>query len=88
MNGMPFDMVLSQPLAETFGAQGFAPNIASAHDMAWSALTTALGNDTADLPAWSLKVMRHGYSPEGQGGVNFSAEFARNPEFEPGAVES
>jgi hypothetical protein len=45
MNGMPFDMVLSQPLAETFGAQGFAPNIAAAHNMSWDALKTALGED-------------------------------------------
>lgn len=83
MNGMPFDMVLAQPLAETFQAGGVAPNVDEAHNLAWQALGAMVTQ--ADLPAWSLKVMQHTYFPNPTTpGVQFVAEFARNPEYDQG----
>jgi hypothetical protein len=87
MNGMPFDMVLSQPLAETFQAGGVAPNILAAHNLAWDALNSMLGGDPAE--AWALKGMQHTYYPNPTTpGVQFIAEFVRDPEFEQGAGAS
>lgn len=87
MNGMPFDMVLAQPLAETFQCGGRAPNILASHSLAWDALSASLGGDPVE--AWSLKVMQHQYDPGAPGsgaekGVAFAAEFVRNPEYDGG----
>ena len=81
MNGMPFDMVLAQPLAETFKCGGNAIDVGSAHNMAWNALTSSLGADP--IEAWTLKVMEHVYDPNPAApGVQFIAEFVRNPEYD------
>ena len=81
MNGMPFDMVLTQPLAETFGCGGLAPNIPAAHNLAWDALEASLGGDPG--AAWTLKTMEHEFVPSAERpGVQFRATFARNPEYD------
>ena len=82
MQGMPFEMQLTQPLAETFVCSGVAPNVLGAHNMAWDALTSSLGGDP--IAAWKLGEIMHAYSTEPPG-VAFSATFLRNPEFEAGA---
>lgn len=86
MQGMPFDMILTQPLAETFSCGGRAANVLMAHTMAWNALTAVLGTDPVE--AWMLKGMQHQYDPGPAGsavevGVAFAAEFVRNPEYYP-----
>jgi hypothetical protein len=78
MNGMPFEMQLTQPLAETFHAAGVAPNVLAAHNMAWDALTSSLGDDPVE--AWKLGEITHAYSTEPPG-VAFTATFLRNPEY-------
>lgn len=81
MNGMPFDMILAQPLAETFMVSGIAPNVLAAHTLAWEGLEQYLSTDP--LAAWQLKVMQHVLSTQPPG-VAFQAEFARNPEYDAG----
>ncbi len=79
MNGMPFDMVLAQPLAETFECGGMAPGIHGAHTLAWDALESILGSD--DASAWALKRMQHTYvAHQDAPGVQFIAEFVRRPD--------
>lgn len=77
--------ILSKPLAETFTAQGIAPNIQGAHAMAWEALEVARvarGPHMADpVEAWQLKAIQHVWSTDPLG-VAFTAEFARNPNHE------
>lgn len=79
MNGMPFDMLLNQPVAETFQAGGLAPNVLAAHDLAWQALSAMV--EEADMPAWTLKVIEHTYYPNPTApGVQFTATFVRHPD--------
>ena len=78
MQGMPFEMQLTQPLAETFHCGGVAPNIPRAHDMAWAALGESLGDDPPR--AWKMGEMTHAFSTEPPG-VAFTAIFLRNPEY-------
>ena len=83
---MNIEQVLAMPLYEKFIAGGKAPNIVSAHNMSWDALTTACGGqgeyDTGDpVGAWALKGITHSYDPA-TGGVEFQAEFVRDPNYE------
>jgi hypothetical protein len=73
--------ILTLPLMETFQCGGLAPNILASHNLAWDALTGVLAGDP--IEAWSLKVMTHTWvAHEDAPGVQFVAEFARNPEYE------
>jgi hypothetical protein len=82
MQNMPFEMILAQPLAETFQCGGTAATVIMAHNLAWDALSSSLGPDPVE--AWALKTMQHSYHPDPDApGVQFVAEFVRNPEFEP-----
>ena len=76
---LDINQILSKPLAETFTAQGLAPNIVVAHNYAWLALEESLGGDPA--AAWQLKAMQHVHSTEPKG-VAFTAEFAREPDWQ------
>ena len=81
MQNMPFEMILSQPLAETFQCGGVAPNVLAAHNLAWDALNGVLAGDPVE--AWALKAMQHTYVAHAEApGVQFIAEFVRNPEYE------
>jgi hypothetical protein len=75
---MNIEMILAQPLAETFLIDGRAANVLAAHNMAWDGFKAFLAGDPEE--AWSLKVMNHAWeSPEA---ITFHAEFVRNPNFE------
>lgn len=79
MQNMPFDMILAQPLAETFQCGGMAENVMAANVLAWNAMRSVLGGDI--IEAWSLKTMQHIHVPGGDSpGVQFVAEFVRTPE--------
>lgn len=78
------NQILSKPLAETFTAQGMAPNVIVAHNYAWLALEDCLGDDP--VRAWQLKGMQHVHSTDPKG-VVFTAEFAREPNYEPEVAE-
>lgn len=84
MQGMPFEMQLTQPLAESFHVSGVAPNVLAAHNMAWDGLTSSLGSDP--VAAWKLGEITHAFSTDPRG-VAFTAIFLRNPEFEQQAGE-
>jgi hypothetical protein len=78
--------ILTMPLVETFQCSGLAESVLAAHVMSRNALVAVLGGDPAE--AWSLKMMTHSYTPADPSkgretpGVSFSAEFARNPEYD------
>lgn len=82
---LDIEQVLAKPLAETFTAQGLAPNIIGAHAMAWEALEVARaarGPHLSDpLEMWALKAIQHSWSTDPVG-VAFVAEFARKPDEE------
>jgi hypothetical protein len=71
------DYVLAQPLSETLMVAGRAESIMAAHVMAQAGLTQVLGGDAVE--AWSLKAMDHVWA---ENGVEFQAQFVRNPEHE------
>lgn len=73
----PIDFVLSQPLSETLTVTGRAESVMAAHVMALAGLRGVLGGDFES--AWSLKAMDHVWV---ENGVEFQAQFVRNPEFD------
>lgn len=79
----PIDYVLAQPLSETLIVQGRAENVMAAHVMAQAGLTSVLGGDP--VGAWTLKAMDHQLVPGT--GVDFQAQFVRNPEYDPETEE-
>ncbi len=68
---------------ETFSVKGKAAHVLAANAKAWSALEACLGVDP--VAAWSLKVMQHAYDPTANPGVEFLAEFVRDPDYDPDA---
>jgi hypothetical protein len=76
---MPFEMQLTQPLAETFQCGGMAQDTPTAKVMAWNALEASIGFD--DVEAWKMSGVDHVHVPSAEApGVQFVATFIRNPE--------
>lgn len=75
----PIDFILSQPLSETFTVGGIAETVLAAHVQANAGLQNVLGGDP--VGAWILKAMDHVYVGGEQGGVQYQAQFVRDPEW-------
>lgn len=81
------EQIMAAKRLEMFTVGGIAETVLAADVMAWNALENVLGGDP--VGAWALKGMSHTYvqlQPDENGaprsGVEFKAEFYRNPNHE------
>ena len=78
------EQLLAAKRLETFTVSGIAETFLAADVMAWNAIEKVLGGDR--ISAWTLKAMGHTFVAlkDDASGVEFHAEFVRNPDEEDG----